>query len=238
MEETSLRKRALHLAGEGLAIFVAVTASLYANEWRDHRNDVQQERQALQLISADLVRDSALVADVAEVFKDNERASAWLSEHWARSSVDADSLGRTVQTYLTGGFYWPQDAAFTSLRDGGGLDLIEDASLRTAIIQYYSVSQAQLVNMVSIHMSAVLQLLDLLGTHFLLFRGASPGSMWPPAPTPPVSLSTWPELRHDSRLYNKATFVGGVAASGLEIARRNLKENRAVRDSIRAYLGR
>lgn len=232
-----MRRTTVRIVAEGLAIFVAVTASLYADDWRERRNAAEAERDALELIVADLQADSDQLMGLSRSFDRNANASAWLTEHWEAQHVDPDSAGRIVQSYVYGAFYRPQDAAFSSLVEGGGLDLLQNEGLRKMIIQHYAVDQPQLVDMVALHMAEVRKLLDLIGPHFLLFRGEAAGSVWPPSDAPAEAVTSWEDLAQDSRVYNKAIFVGALAQFGAQLARANIAKADSLRAAVQSEIG-
>ena len=71
---------------EFIAIFAGVTLSLFADDWRQARNDGRDEVTALELIHADLVQDSTVRDSISSLIQaEYRRTRSWINR--SRSSV-------------------------------------------------------------------------------------------------------------------------------------------------------
>lgn len=126
---------------EFLVIFVGVTLSLVADDWRQEQEELRIEMVALQDMMEDLRADSAVMALVLRRSAIWDRNALWLLRNTDRATAPTD----TIEMALTGlGFTARHElvrAAYEGLKSSGDLNLIRDPVLRREITLYYEVQQ-------------------------------------------------------------------------------------------------
>ena len=127
------------------AEFFAITAAVYlgllADNYRDYRTERASEGEYLQLFERDLNRDLQALATTRQGIADHADAAQLIHSALGGTEIPAGSLEDAFSVLLLTWTYQAQRPTFVSLRDGVGLHIIEDAKLRSALIDYYEVAQ-------------------------------------------------------------------------------------------------
>ena len=126
---------------EFLAIFAGVTLSLFAEDWRQGREDRQREAEFLAEISQDLARDSTELGSLLAQMESWDAASLWVNRNARQSSMPRDSVFRYLRRFGIISFYQPVRSGYVSIRDAGLLHLLNDGDVRRGIVDYYEVRQ-------------------------------------------------------------------------------------------------
>jgi len=89
----------IRLLAEFAVIFMGITLSLLADDWRQSRSDLEDERRALQALLVDLAGDSVVLGELQSQAVTHDRAAMWLYQRMGDPGNDADSateeLGHT-----------------------------------------------------------------------------------------------------------------------------------------------
>jgi hypothetical protein len=218
---------------EFVAIFAGVTLSLFADDWRDRRNDARDERAALEAIHRDLVADSAEIRAALVPIAGHERSTLWLLSRWDDAHVPADSVGYALRAYLFYNTYQFQSATFNSLKQADRMGLIRNDSLRAAIVAYYDERQVHIGQFMEALFEERQRILDVVAPHVRWPRPRDPDRAWPMGDEPVRLQSPWRQIAGDNRIYNAIGYQGGLARLALGIGERTQRENRELRDAIR-----
>ena len=134
------RKRSLQrLSLEALAIFLGVSGGFLADDYRDYRNDRQEELEILAEMLDDLALDSADLAPVLQKSVSRLQRMTWLINEARQPGVSNESIVAVLDAQAADRFLSFEAVSFTysSLRSTGGLGLIRDRRLRRAIVLYF-----------------------------------------------------------------------------------------------------
>jgi hypothetical protein len=220
---------------EFVAIFAGVSLSLLADDWRDGRNDRRDEVSALRLIHAELGADSADLAGVLPYLERHHHSADWLMRHEDRTALPADSVAGAVESFFIYTPYAPRRAAFDNLKDTDRLGLIEDDSVRIAILEYYERRQAETAFFLQLHDSDAAALRADWWAHVRVRSPAAP-EIEDGEPRPRVEMDgTWPQLRADRRLLNLMGQLGNTASASRERVEAQMHANAALRRLLRSY---
>lgn len=137
--ETPSRLPALRLFLEAAAIFAGVTLGFLADDYRDYRNDREQERESLAQVLQDLELDLDDIAPIVRQSTSIAQAMRWIANHVARGELPADSLLTIVDSLSqTPAYsYEESDFAYSGLKSTGRIDLVRDVDLRRALVHYF-----------------------------------------------------------------------------------------------------
>jgi hypothetical protein len=221
---------------EFVAIFAGVTLSLLADDWRDRRADARAELAALHLIAADLVRDSTEIEHALHPATLYQAPALWAIAHWDDRDVDVEDFALRLFPLSDFNPYRPQSAAYSGLKESGGLDLIQNATLRNAMVEYFDYTQTQLVNYIDWTNQAYRDFFGRMSRYALLPEPRSPDRAYPWA-GPWRLRAAWPEIRRDTELANLIQFMG---AWGYVLEARRisvLEANLTLRTQITQELG-
>ena len=130
---------------EFFVIFLGVSLSFVAEDWREARNDRQEERKVLELLATDLERDISGIQSRMRVDSLAASAGDWLHANWERSSLPDDSLNDAWEWLHRGGPYAPIRSGYESANSSGRLQLLQDHELRGDLAAYYERDQPRLV---------------------------------------------------------------------------------------------
>ena len=126
-------------------IFLGITLSLLADDWRQQLADREDEVRALEELLADLRADSADLEDLRRQMARHDRDAMWVFQRLGQSGVDADSAIIRLRSIHNLSLYQAPRATYAGLRSTGRLVLIQDEVLRRDIIRYYEERQPYLV---------------------------------------------------------------------------------------------
>lgn len=220
-------------AAEFLAIFLAITLGLIADDWRQRRQDTTDGREAMRLVHDDLLADSVELAAVRGPLESHVRWTAWIQSNWDRASINEDSLGLAFRAYLFQNNPELRAAGYASLRASNGLGLIQPGELRTKIIAYYDRRQAgilQALGQHDLHRNSFIN--EVIARHALHPPGRTQGTVWPVVADPSRLTSSWQEIRADNSVYNQSMPVGAYADLALSLIDNAQEANAELRANI------
>lgn len=131
----------LKLIPELGVIFLGVTLSLLADDWRQSRLDRTYERIALQELVEDLQADSVDLRALRRNASADDAAAMWLHHRLRQSEIEQDVLEEKIGTIYNAYIYKAPRATHEGLRSTGRLALIRDPELRRGITDYYEERQ-------------------------------------------------------------------------------------------------
>ncbi len=166
---TSLIRRLpwIRLGAEFLVIFVGVTLSLIADDWRQSRRDLESERRALEELLVDLGADAESLEAVKSTMARHDSAAMWLYQRIGRSGLALDSLNLHLGQIHGLGLFLAQRASYVALMSTGQLGLIEDEALRKAIVRYYEDLQPEVEGFYEVYLDAWYDWRRLLGPDYV-----------------------------------------------------------------------
>ena len=135
------RRQWVRLFAEFGVIFLGVTLSLLADDWRQRRTDRSDERMALEELQADLEAEASDMGSLSNGARDDASAALWIYLKLGESEINPDSLGAKLRTIYNWYVYKAARATYTGLRSTGRLTLIQDDDLRRDITTYYEERQ-------------------------------------------------------------------------------------------------
>jgi len=221
---------------EFVAIFAGVSLSLIADDWRDRRADTRAELAGLQLISADLLRDSSEIEYALRPAARYQEPAMWMTAHWDDPDVDMEGLADRLFPLADINQYRPLNAAYSSLRESGGLDLIRNDALRNAIVEYFDYMQTQVVWYVDGANEAQSEFFQRVRRYARLPEPRDPDRGWP-LEGPWRLRATWPELREDTELANLIQWLGAWGYFADRRREQAVASNYALRTQIAQELG-
>lgn len=131
-----MKKQWKSYAFEFFSIFVAVISAFALNNWNDNRRDRLSETKILTEISNGLQKDLEDMAINIGGHEAGLRACAFWRQIVTQDSVSSDSISKHYLN-LTRDFFSVQNASGYESLKSKGLELIENDSLRLAIISLY-----------------------------------------------------------------------------------------------------
>lgn len=192
---------------EFVAIFLGVTLSFMADDWRENLRDRDEAERVLAGIASDLENDLASLR--AKIRFDGEvlAVERWLLENWEREDLASDSIEAAWIQVLNVGSYLPIRSEYESASSAGRLQLIENAALRATIVTHYETWQAHQQVQNRNQLDFVFELWRQSRAHFR-FEGFDDPSQWVPelgeireAFSPVALIGDWSETRRDAVLH-------------------------------------
>lgn len=123
---------------EILIIVFAITLSLLLERWRENAHERTIEKKFLTGLRQDLQADiRQLSADSASY---ENLLKGWMymrGKGINKQALDADSLKQYGETLINGVEFIPNDSRFEALKSSGNLDVIEDDSLKSLVLDLY-----------------------------------------------------------------------------------------------------
>jgi hypothetical protein len=131
--------RVLRFGLEAGAIFLGVTLGFLADDYRDYLNDRSLETESLQQIIDDLRVDDEDMAPMVSQTQAIAEMARWITNRAALGSLPADSLRMAVDSLNATSVFWyePAATAYSGLKSTGRIDLIQDPTLKNAILHYF-----------------------------------------------------------------------------------------------------
>ena len=212
---------------EFLAIFLGVTLSLMADDWRSSREDRTEEAAILSAVASDLDAEYTELERLLDRMRIWDTAGARLHAELDSSGPPADSVDayfRPMFYYVT---YRPVSTAYVNLREGGRLSLIDDPALRSAITAYYEIEQDYMIQFYGIIQDTYFQWRRVAFRHVQIVPAELPGSFFPPDRFD--YRTSWDAFRRDPdapAFLQDLSLAGGNFAVRIESA---MDENRALR---------
>lgn len=125
------------LLGEFLVIFVGVLTALAADQWAQTQRDRESEASYLLRLESDLVGDSAMLAERLEASSEGLRRIDALWGGLPEGEVVELPELRPFDLFGSGVPPTASSSTFDELISTGNLTLIQDLSLRSALLEYY-----------------------------------------------------------------------------------------------------
>jgi len=126
---------------EFLVIFIGITLSLMADDWRQSQEERRREKSALTEMLADLHTDSLDLATMLRSAQRWDQAAVWVGRNAENRELPEDSVRAGLRPLFFTSLYQPMRSAYTGLRSSGQLWLIRDEDIRRLVVDYYEVSQ-------------------------------------------------------------------------------------------------
>ncbi len=212
---------------EFLAIFLGVTLSLVADDWRSSREDRNQEAAILSSLASDLDAEYTELERLRERMQSWDGAGARLHAELAGSGPTAESVDayfRPLFYYVT---YRPVSTAYVNLREGGRLSLINDSDLRSAITAYYEIEQDYMIQFYGIVLDTYFLWRRVAFRHVQIVPAELPGTFFPPDRFD--YRTSWDAFRQDPEA---PALLQDLSVAGANFAVRigdAMRENRALR---------
>jgi hypothetical protein len=202
-----------------------------ADDWRDHRNDLRDEGAALRLLQADLVKDTSEIRRAITPASRHEQSVYWLVHRWDDPALPVDSVESALRTFMFYNSYQLQTAAFTSLKQAGRLDLIQNDTLRAEIVQYFEEAQVNVDQFLTVLGENYAALWEHLAPYVRFPKPSVPGTAWPVDGAPRLT-SAWESVTSDNLLAYRVSALGSVATlarrAGESAIARNLELQAAI----------
>jgi hypothetical protein len=220
---------------EFLAIFAGVTLSLFAEDWRQGREDRQREAEFLAEISQDLARDSTELGSLLAQMESWDAASLWVNRNARQSSMPRDSVFRYLRRFGIISFYQPVRSGYVSIRDAGLLHLLNDGDVRRGIVDYYEVRQPYIEQFFALVFDGWNRWYRISAPHIDWVAPEDRESMWITVRNGVVT-STWAEILADDSMRGHMDWAGLIGGNTAGRIRQVLDGNAALRKSISAYM--
>lgn len=226
----------LRIFVEGVVIIGSILLAFGIDAWWEGVQDDEAERDALELIHADLVADTVDLAAVERTSQRHLGAATWLLENWDDSAPDFDAVAMAFADFLVWAVIQPQRAAYTStsLKDANRLGLVGNDELRALIVSYFEESQVYLIQRLDRAFSEREALLDAV-SHHIRWLGTERDAEGRLSMAVRV-LTPWRELQQDTHLAFQLAAVRAGASSSLSAAQATRTANVALRGMIEAEL--
>jgi hypothetical protein len=220
------------MGAEFLVIFLGVSLSLLADDWRQGRDTHAAERVALEELRADLLADSALLELLVSRVDSTDLSVVWLRRHLA-DGVQPDSVLWHMRNVGFGNPFQANNITYSGLRASGRLALLQDPEIRQGIARYYELLLPRLDKLSGNLEEQQGQYIDVLFGHALTPLEDSATSNWVREGLD--FTSSWDEFRRDPRVEPTVTYVGLVAGNWVGVAQRMINLNSRVRAEIDRY---
>lgn len=216
-----------------LAIFLGVSLSFLAEDWREDLNEVEDGLRSLQGILADIEQDLPAARNLARTDSTAVSWGLWLHRNWERSSLPTDSVDAALQALHTGAPYTPVRSEYESAKYAGRLQYIENQDLRQEITELYESSQPFIVHLYDLRTEFTLEVWRLLRPYESYQTTFSGGGT-----VPAVHLEAeWSELRSNTSLRNAVVESIGLRRAFSNVLRGHVAQSLGLRESILRELG-
>jgi len=140
---------------EFLAIFLGVSLSFLAEDWRESLGEARQGNAVLRGIERDLAQESEAIQ--RELLRDSLAVAAggWLHANWSREDAPRDSIDQMLSALVNFGPTLTVRAAYESAKASGRLDFVRDDELRADVVAFYEQNQVDFVGMAQISMDYI-----------------------------------------------------------------------------------
>lgn len=139
------RDQARRAVLEFFAIFLGVSLSFLADDWREFLSERREEKRVMRMIVGDIERDTAEIR--LQIRQDSIALAAmqWLSVNWEREGLPPDSLDSAVEGMHHGNPFTPARSGYEGAKSAAHLQLIRDELLRTDVAEYFDRHQPKQV---------------------------------------------------------------------------------------------
>ncbi|MDX1568287.1 MAG: hypothetical protein R3223_10840, partial [Longimicrobiales bacterium] len=215
-----------------LAIFLGVSLSFLAEDWREDLNEVEDGLRSLQGIVADINQDLGPAASLARTDSIATEWGLWLHRNWERDALPVDSVDQALQALHSGAPYTPVRSEYESAKYAGRLQYLENPELRQQITQLYESSQPLLVHVYDLRTDFTLELWRLLRPYESYAPTFGGGGT-----VPRVHLQAdWSELRNNTSLRNALVESISLRRVFSSLLRNHVRQSTRLREAVRAEL--
>jgi len=215
---------------EMVVIFLGITLSLLAEDWREYSNARADEEQILYRMSIDLETDYADLVGNLERARSGHDAAAWLRDNWDNGSITADSTAAAIQTVFQRSVFVANNAEYAALKSGGELKLILEPDLRRSITTLYE--SHNIIHTVNNEDKKQIERLKELLALNLMPRSAK--RFHPPPGF--TMVGDWRQLLRDPLFRNTLLTAGAVKQQLVDLNSAQLEHNIALRQRIKQLL--
>lgn len=217
------------MGAEFLVIFLGVSVSLIADDWRQERDAHAAERAALGELRADLLADSALFVRSVSRMNSTDQSAIWIRRHLA-VGVQPDSALWHMRNVGFANPFQANTTTYSGLRASGRLALLRDPQIRRGIARYYELLLPRLNKSGDVFEEQQAHYVDVLFDHALTPLEESAKSNWVGQGL--GFTSSWDAFRHDARVEPAVTYVGLVAGNWVAVAQPMIDLNSRVRAAM------
>jgi hypothetical protein len=121
---------------EFLTVFLGVSVSLIAENWRQRRADTHAEHNSLVRLYSDLRAEQQDVEGNLTRARTGLSSARWLIANGARGH-SADTVSAALTAVGTCSFFLPQTSEYTALKSSGRLSIIEEQTIRESVVSFY-----------------------------------------------------------------------------------------------------
>jgi hypothetical protein len=128
----------LRVFAEGAVIVVSILLAFGIDAWWDNRQERAAEQAALLGLATDLETSRDRLAHIIGVHEGHERRFQYLlaQDDDGVRSIAADSTGPYFQLFVGNLTFAPRRSTLDALVASGGLDIVSDAQLRAALVEW------------------------------------------------------------------------------------------------------
>jgi len=143
---------------EFLAIFLGVSLSFLAEDWRQSLGEARQGIAVLRGIERDLSQEREAIQSTLQRDSLAVVAGGWLHANWSRKDAPRDSIDQMLRVLVGFGPTLTVRAAYESAKASGRLEFIRNDELRADVVAFYEQSQADFVDMARISMDYMVEM--------------------------------------------------------------------------------
>jgi hypothetical protein len=228
----------VRLLAEFGIIFLGITLSLLADDWRSARLDRVEERVALAELLSDLAADEVELSTLSKGAALHDRDAWWIFDRLGEQSVDEDSAGARFTSVHYSLDYEPINATYEGLRSTGRLALIRNEDLRRSIVRYFEERQEYIFGFVETYGDIWLAFTESAAPDIERAYSESATSFAPDDPSRRgmILLRPWAEIPSDPMFRYRISTMGTLAAVIADRSGGLIRDNEALQDAIRRFL--
>ncbi|MEJ2538586.1 MAG: hypothetical protein P8188_01165 [Gemmatimonadota bacterium] len=219
-------------------IFLGITLSLLADDWRTARTERVEERTALSELLSDLADDQLELSTLRDGAARHDRDAWWIFERLDKEGVNADSAAARFGSVHDALNYEPINATYAGLRSTGRLALVRDDDLRRSIVRYFEERQEYVFGFVESYAGIWLAFTESAALDIERAYSDSAASFSPDGRTRLgwQFLRPWGELPSDPMFRYRITTMGTLAAVIADRSEGLIGESEELQEAIRRYL--
>lgn len=128
-----------YAVGEILLVVIGILIALQVNNWNEHRKNHQDEIKYLEDFRHDLKNDIIQLEQLAKITTiKSDKCIKLLYIIKNNSEINLFEFSTDILNLLFGADFVPNDNTYTAFINSGSLNLIENDSIKTQLIQIYS----------------------------------------------------------------------------------------------------
>jgi hypothetical protein len=193
---------------EFVVIFLGVSLSLLADEWRDDRREAAEREAVFDQLAEDLRDDLLEHRFVRSRAVRHGEASQWILDRWDGAEPDPDSVASVFGTFSCPMIFEYRSPAYAGLQSASGLPLISRTDLGRELIGYFEIQQVEAENFAESLEASLARLVETLYP-IVRFEPCLVGQGQVDAPL----LVSWGTMTSDPELRNRLAEV--VSRAGL-----------------------